>query len=54
MTVNVWAIHWKDMYKKLTLACLLLVVLFSSFAEAEKEPVEADAAKSDNPPSVVS
>jgi hypothetical protein len=28
--------------------------LFSSFAQAEKEPVEADGAESENPPSVVS
>lgn len=46
--------QWKDAFKRLTLLLVVLVVLFSSFAQAEKEPVEADGAKSDNPPSVVS
>jgi hypothetical protein len=54
MTVNVSAIQWKDGLKKVTLVLVVLVVLFSSFAQAEKEPVEADGAKSDSPPSVVS
>jgi hypothetical protein len=54
MTVNVLGIQWKDNFKKLTVVLVVLVVLFSSFAQAEKEPVEADGAKSDNPPSVVS
>lgn len=44
--------QWKDAFKRLTLLLVVLVVLFSSFAQAEKEPVEADGAKSDNPPSV--
>jgi hypothetical protein len=54
MIVNVSAKQWKDAFKRLTLLLVVLVVLFSSFAQAEKEPVEADGAKSDNPPSVVS
>jgi hypothetical protein len=54
MTVNVSAIQWKYGFKKLTLVLVVLVVLLSSFAQAENEPVEADGAKSDSPPSVVS
>jgi hypothetical protein len=53
MTVNVSAKQCKDAFKRLALL-LVLVVLFSSFAQAEKEPVEADGSKSDSPPSVVS
>jgi hypothetical protein len=53
MIVNVLGIQWKGSFKKRTVVLLVIVVLLSSFAQAEKEPVEADSAKSDNPPSVV-
>lgn len=52
--MNVAAEQWKDAFNRLTLLLVLLVVLFCSFSQAEKEPVEADGAKSDSPPSVVS
>jgi hypothetical protein len=52
MTANILGIQWRDVANKRTVVLVVLVVL-SSFAHAEKEPVEADGAKSDNPPSVV-
>jgi hypothetical protein len=52
MTVNILGIQLRDMFNKCTVV-LVLLVLLSSFAQAEKEPVEVDGAKSDNPPSVV-
>jgi hypothetical protein len=54
MTVNVSAKQWKDAFERLAFLLVVLVLLCSSFAQAEKEPVEADGAKSDSPPSVVS
>jgi hypothetical protein len=53
MTVKILGIQWRDVLKKCTVVLVVFIVLLSSFAQAEKEPVEVDGAKSDNPPSVV-
>jgi hypothetical protein len=53
MAVNMLGIGWKLTIGNRIVALVVLIVLLSSFAQGEKEPVEADGAKSDNPSSEV-
>lgn len=52
MTVNILGIQWRYIPKR-HIPLFVVLVLSSSFVQAEKEPVEVDGPKSDNPPSVV-
>jgi nitric oxide reductase large subunit len=53
MAVNILGIGWKITRGNHIVVLLVLIVSLSSFARSEKEPVDADSAKSDNPSSEV-
>ena len=53
MEVNVLGVGCKLTIGKFIFVHLVLIVLLSSFAQCEKEPVEAGSAKSDSPSSEV-
>jgi hypothetical protein len=53
MAVNMLGIGWKVALGNRIVVLVVLIVLLSSFAQGEKEPVDADSAKSDNPASEV-
>lgn len=51
MAVNILGIGWKITLGNRIVVLVVLIVSLSSFAQSEKEPVDADSAKSDNPSS---
>jgi hypothetical protein len=53
MAVNVLGIGWKITLSNRIFVLVVLIVSLSSFAQGEKEPVDADSAKSDSPSSEV-
>jgi len=53
MAVNILGIGWKTTLGSRIVVLVVLIVSLSSFAQSEKEPVDADSAKSDNPSSEV-
>jgi len=53
MAVNILGIGWKITFGNRIFVLVVLIVSLSSFAESEKEPVDADSAKSDKPSSEV-
>ena len=53
MAVNILGIGWKITLGSRIVVLVVLIVSLSSFAQGEKEPVDADSAKSDNPASEV-
>jgi hypothetical protein len=53
MAVNIFGIGWKITLVNRIVVLVVLIVSLSLFAQGEKEPVDADSAKSDNPSSEV-
>jgi hypothetical protein len=53
IAVNMLGIGWKFTIGNRFVVLVLLFVLLASYAQGEKEPVEAAGAKSDNPSSEV-
>jgi uncharacterized membrane protein len=53
MAGNIFGIGWKITLVNRIVVLVVLIVSLSLFAQGEKEPVDADSAKSDNPSSEV-
>jgi hypothetical protein len=53
MAVNILGTEWKITLVNRVVVLVVLIVSLSSFAQGEKEPVDADSAKSDSPSSEV-
>jgi hypothetical protein len=53
MAVDILGIGWKMTLSSRIVVLVVLIVSLSSITQGEKEPVDADNAKSDNPASEV-
>jgi len=53
MVVNILGLGWKITLNSRIVVLVVLIVSLSSFAQSEKEPVDAGSVKSDNPSSEV-